>query len=118
MGRFCELQIELLSRIVTHMHTTRTTTEEPSALEVALMERYCILGERLFGPLTAEQQDNEDSYIAHEEEMLAEHEREQAHGGREKCQECGEYAIKRTIVEARRDPTVYRNCENCGWHGF
>lgn len=54
------------------------------------------------------------AYEAYMVEREAEYEREQAHGGKEKCPLCKEYAITNSVVNERQDPTNLRTCGNCG----
>lgn len=96
------------------------TFNEPSELDLAILDRLQ-MGFPPIGPLTREQQENEDSYLRYHEEMEAEYQAQQAAGGRTICPSCGQRAVKHSSVvtlgyagHPGAEYSDYGHCENCG----
>lgn len=77
------------------------------------------------GPLTADQQESMDAYDRYNEEQFAEHEAQEAAGGRTICEECGlRLVVHRTVCtygypgHPGADYSDYGRCEGCGHEEF
>lgn len=75
-----------------------TAYDEPSELELAIMDRGQIIGFPAIGPLTEEQFNIEKSFLDYMEESQAEHEAYVAAGCRSVCPKCGERSVKTSTV--------------------